>query len=33
MVAEDDELNFEYMKLLLEPTEAKIIHAKTEARS
>ncbi len=28
MVAEDDELNFEYMKLLLEPTEAKIIHAK-----
>jgi PAS domain S-box-containing protein len=28
LVAEDDELNFEYFKVLLEPTEAKIIRAK-----
>jgi PAS domain S-box-containing protein len=28
LVAEDDELNFEYIKILLEPTEAKIIRAK-----
>ncbi|MBN1949962.1 MAG: PAS domain-containing protein [Bacteroidales bacterium] len=28
LVAEDDELNFEYMKVLLEPTQAKVIRAK-----
>lgn len=28
LVAEDDELNFEYIKVILEPTEAKIIRAK-----
>lgn len=28
LVAEDDELNFEYMKALLEPTQAKVIRAK-----
>lgn len=28
LVAEDDELNYEYIKVLLEPTEAKLIRAK-----
>ena len=28
LVAEDDELNFEYMKVILEPTQARIIRAK-----
>jgi len=28
LVAEDDELNFEYIKVLLEPTDAKLIRAK-----
>lgn len=28
LVAEDDELNFEYIKIILEPTQAKVIRAK-----
>jgi PAS domain S-box-containing protein len=28
LIAEDDELNFEYIKVLLEPTEAKLVRAK-----